>query len=157
MNMTTISVDLNSLNQPVPIQPFVHATLLALAVMAGLAPIETDGLEGAVDPRLPKNHPLNRALLALQASLSDLGLPIEVRLAAVQRFLALINSDVAAPELRHLVARDEAGQVTGLSATLIAGAACATLDPSDPRQAAFDVGALAHAADIHGGEIAGAV
>lgn len=157
MSTSTITVDLHSLHQPVPIQPFVHASLWALNVMAGQAPIETGGLEGAVDPSVPKSHPINRALLALQASLSELGLPIELRLAAVQRFLALINSDVAAPELQPLVARNEAGQVTGLSATLIAGAACASLDGCSPQRVEFDVRVLAQAANSHGGELTGTV
>lgn len=157
MNMQTITVDAESLHQAVPIQPFVHATLFALSVMAGQAPMDTDDLEGAVDPRVPKSHPINRALLTLQASLAELGQPIELRLAAVQRFLALMNSDVSAPELHHLVARNEAGQVVGLSATLIAGAACASVGGASAHTVEFDVRVLARAAGDHGGEISGCV
>lgn len=157
MTTTLIEVDLQSLYQPVPVQPFVHATLWALSVLAGQAPFDGEDCEGAQVPSVPKTHPVNQALLALQSSLGGVGLPIELRLAAVQRFLALINSNVAAPELSHLVGRDESGQVTGLSATLIAGAACAPLDATDPQKAEFDVELLAQAAATHGGEIVGAV
>lgn len=157
MSIQTVTIDTESLHQTVPIQPFVHATLFALGVMAGQTPMDTDGLEGAVDPRVSKSHPINRALLTLQASLAELGQPIELRLAAVQRFLALMNSDVSAPELHHLVARNEAGQVVGLSATLIAGAACATVGGASAHTVEFDVRVLAQAADVHGGDVSGSV
>jgi hypothetical protein len=149
----TISLKLEDLTQRLPEKPFVHSTLIALSVMAGLAPFDAESADGLVVPGVSKSTPINAALLALQSTLGELGLGMNQRAAGTQRYLALIHSNVTAPELSHLVARDESGNVIGLTARLIAGAAMVSIEGMNPMKPEFDVQALARAAEECSGEI----
>ena len=66
----------------------------------------------------------------------------EVVLAAVHRFLALIQSPLHAPELGALVQTDENGDIVGMTVKLIRAAATASMvdmDPTKPEFRAIDL------------------
>jgi len=149
----TISVDLADLRKEVPEIPFINATMFALNVMAGKATFDVENVDGIIIPGMSKSAPINASLLALQTTLGELGLGMSQRAAGTQRYLALINTHVAAPELSHLVARDESGQVIALTARLIAGAALASMEGMNPMKPEFGIQELVRAADACSGDI----
>ena len=69
-------------------------------------------------------------------------------LAGVQRFLALIQSPMPAPELSALVVADKSGAVVDLTVKLIRAAASASMADMDPTKPQFQAIDLFNAAAL---------
>lgn len=145
---SSVSRPQSDLHSSVPAIEFAEAVNLACDVLFGRKTFNLHETTGFQIPSLPADAPLNRSLLVLQSHLGHAGLPSHVVLAGVQRFLALIQSPMPAPELSALVVADKSGAVVDLTVKLIRAAASASMADMDPTKPQFQAIDLFNAAAL---------
>jgi len=138
----------SALDAPVPESEFVEAVIKACDVLFGRVTVKLRNARGFQVPTLAPDAPLNQSLLVLQTHLNQLGLHRDVVLAAVQRFLALIQSPLNAPELGALVVAEKNCAIVGMTVKLIRAAASASMADMDPTKPEFRPVDLCNAAAL---------